>query len=946
VTPADTQSCLPPAQAAEQLSSDAEALLVFLRAKGYPIGPDHYIRLQLLLAFLAERGELPPDAAALRQWVSPIICQSALDQERLRTDLDEWTAARSHRKPDAPTADLVRDLGNARLRWVITLFVVMVAAFAAAGLKLFLDATPGPASGVSTSAPMSLQIALVVLILVSGAYFLWSRARLRGYLLQRRTSEPASGSGLWVKRMDIAIFDRPTLSLAARGFGTWWRIPSNDLDIQASVRRTAEEAGRFVPVLTDRPNTPEYLVLIDRCGWSDFQARLATGIVKGLEEQAIAIDTYYFDGSPEQCFAERDFQPVSMQVIAERHPEHRLLVFSTGGGFLSEFTNQYGSWMRAFGAWQTKTLFTPALRDHWGFREHVLIEAGWIVIPATREEIANHAIEAGPPTKSTGAFMPGVSGWIFRHEHLALAPQRPPDSDVRDLLAELRLSLGGNAFCWLSACAAYPVPDWNVALFLGSNLRSESGEALFSGPALLAVASLPWFRRGRMPKWLRLELLRTLSASYVADVRALLRRMIVHGADSPIDSYRLPVEVGSGAFCLTRQILDRIRQARRGGPLEDQVFFSFVAGTSPTLALPLPPRIYDALRRRPIPSESGWLRLTQVTQNVWLRFNSSTRKGYQETPLQSGPAQIFESKPIKSLIWLTLATGAASVLLSRYSLETFQKFIHSPPGQLAAGGMLAGIVWKFFERVEAVLSEDVRLEIAVWLLDRKKLSPTFQNWPEMFAMTFERVFGRKHLSWTCIWRSTLGSLLVGLVIFPITGDSSLPEYYATYLKKEGQLLGIAIFYTFIAVIPGYVCLFETRFILSIMKRSRAAFWFLLMLCDLIIKSTTVVVLSVMLTSFVYGTPGSVAIRELYFQKGSISGVGISVAVSAAVTSIWLWLYAGSGFLLKAARRFDIGFEWFNRNFDLEKKPLQSIGLVAGGVVALTYWSVVILQKVL
>jgi len=38
--------------------------------------------------------------------------------------------------------------------------------------------------------------------------------------------------------------------------------------------------------------------------------------------------------------------------------------------------------------------------------------------------------------------------------------------------------------------------------------------------------------------------------------------------------------------------------------------------------------------------------------------------------------------------------------------------------------------------------------------------------------------------------------------------------------------------------------------------------------------------------------------------------------------LWLWLYAGSGFLLKAARRFDIGFDWFNRHFDIERKPLH------------------------
>ena len=66
---------------------------------------------------------------------------------------------------------------------------------------------------------------------------------------------------------------------------------------------------------------------------------------------------------------------------------------------------------------------------------------------------------------------------------------------------------------------------------------------------------------------------------------------------------------------------------------------------------------------------------------------------------------------------------------------------------------------------------------------------------------------------------------------------------------------------------------------------------------------------------------------------------------AFFTSIWLWLYAGSGFILKAARRFDIGFGWFNQHLDIEKKPLQSIGLVAGVLVAMAYWAAVIVSKV-
>jgi hypothetical protein len=42
------------------------------------------------------------------------------------------------------------------------------------------------------------------------------------------------------------------------------------------------------------------------------------------------------------------------------------------------------------------------------------------------------------------------------------------------------------------------------------------------------------------------------------------------------------------------------------------------------------------------------------------------------------------------------------------ALDTITTLIQSPPGQLAAGGVLAGIVWKFFERVELVLTENTK----------------------------------------------------------------------------------------------------------------------------------------------------------------------------------------------------------------------------------------------
>jgi len=62
-------------------------------------------------------------------------------------------------------------------------------------------------------------------------------------------------------------------------------------------------------------------------------------------------------------------------------------------------------------------------------------------------------------------------------------------------------------------------------------------------------------------------------------------------------------------------------------------------------------------------------------------------------------------------------------------LTTFATFINSPPGQIAAGSVLAGIVWKFFERVEGLLTDSTKFEIAVWLVG-VKVGPKVEPWPD------------------------------------------------------------------------------------------------------------------------------------------------------------------------------------------------------------------------
>ncbi len=60
--------------------------------------------------------------------------------------------------------------------------------------------------------------------------------------------------------------------------------------------------------------------------------------------------------------------------------------------------------------------------------------------------------------------------------------------------------------------------------------------------------------------------------------------------------------------------------------------------------------------------------------------------------------------------------------------DSLTNFINSQPGQLAAGGVLGGIVWKFLERVESVLKDETKKEIAVWLVG-VKVGQKVEPWP-------------------------------------------------------------------------------------------------------------------------------------------------------------------------------------------------------------------------
>jgi hypothetical protein len=253
------------------------------------------------------------------------------------------------------------------------------------------------------------------------------------------------------------------------------------------------------------------------------------------------------------------------------------------------------------------------------------------------------------------------------------------------------------------------------------------------------------------------------------------------------------------------------------------------------------------------------------------------------------------------------------------ALTTITHLIQSPPGQLAAGGILAGIVWKFFERVEAVLTDDTKLEIAVWLVS-VRVAPSFESASALLRAIIGDSGSARRLLTTFALSSC--TALIDTAKF----DS---RYYSRPVEPSDLM---ANFIPAFLVIMCWLA-FAEHTVARKRKASDSLF------CLLVILIT--VVARVFSSGVLTGLPVYQAITRFEIWVSAVAVCSIPILV----LGMWIWLPFASALVLKAARRFDIGFDWFNRKFDIEKKPLQSIGLVAGALVAVVYWAASIIVRV-
>ena len=253
----------------------------------------------------------------------------------------------------------------------------------------------------------------------------------------------------------------------------------------------------------------------------------------------------------------------------------------------------------------------------------------------------------------------------------------------------------------------------------------------------------------------------------------------------------------------------------------------------------------------------------------------------------------------------------------------------------------AQAVWFLFKTAESVAQDEVRTAITRWL---RNLDPdqVMKSWPQTFLSMFDSIFGKRHLSWRCIWRSCVASMAGVMVLMLVWATLRFDEieFIINMVDPVPFFIMVIVSPLILNAVPDYVSLCETRFVLRWMSCKPSSSWIvLLLILDAVVTGLIFCLGAVVLILIVSGGPISKAIKILLglllpgLRLSSENGTtpfGIFF-YSTYFTSVWVWLYVLSGGVI---RTLGLGVRVLQKFLDIDNAPIRAIGFVASCIVAI------------
>ena len=255
---------------------------------------------------------------------------------------------------------------------------------------------------------------------------------------------------------------------------------------------------------------------------------------------------------------------------------------------------------------------------------------------------------------------------------------------------------------------------------------------------------------------------------------------------------------------------------------------------------------------------------------------------------------------------------------------------------------ICGFVWLVFVRLEPLLKKDTRDKIASWVSGSKH-GDADNRWPATFAVVFDRVFTEKHLSWGCFWRSCVASLLAVVLMTAIlfVVNSSVRNFLWGDPK---MILAIGVGAGILNLLPDYLSLLETRFVLRWMAKGGAGAFKLFgwLIFDAVVTlgifTTVVLAFALFLDDDLVAVVDTIVLYLLsIFGAQGMEAVGGIFLYSTFFTSVWIWLYVFAGIAVRLIYRAKRIQTFVDKHLDVATRPLSVMGVVLIVVFTVAYW---------
>ena len=529
-----------------------------LSAKGIVVSADVWVRVYDLFIAKYQQHRLPKDPASLESALSGLIVSSAEQQQQFKGVYQQWLSeigsaeaaqTNQHKKvwQDKQQED-VQNKQRAQLKnrsWpkIMAIAALLLAAMMAAIIyfwppvvekpKLEPPKVTNPSSvTTATSKPvMALQPTPLRQDLLPKAesasqqywldliekslpylpfglflFFLWAKwQRWQEVLGQQKgdPKDPLSVISLPEKSASSEqLFSSPLLSNALKALHNPVKLPSQALSMSETAKATANAGGFFTPKYQQRSYIPPCIMMISYLHGQDQASGLALLMQQRLLHAGLEVHTYLFQGTPEHLYALEGMSSTSLAEVTARFPHGNLLLISDPDIYLSAWSGELQPWANAITQWQQRALLTTRPTTE-------VMRKAFDALQLHSASLSSEGL------KQISQTLAGV-----RKARDISASQRP----LPPVLARLTLNDCGEAisheeqltqidalhrFCdpqtfrLLTVIAAYPELHWPLTQRIESELCQQQPIEQRE-QRLLSLLRLPWFRAGKIPKWLRL----------------------------------------------------------------------------------------------------------------------------------------------------------------------------------------------------------------------------------------------------------------------------------------------------------------------------------------------------------------------------------------------------------------------------------------------------------